>query len=143
MCGGGYPSPNSRWAASPPPSVELPLDCAEGCAAACPPELDAALDVNSFVALNAPVELASPAELDSSFAVSPPAEAALALGAPGADAEEEDDEEVPAKARSGPNSRLALAAGVSACADVVADAAPGRPDEAPSVGVTPDTSPVS
>jgi hypothetical protein len=99
--------------------------------------------VNSFVALDAPVELASPAELDSSFAAPPSTEAALALGAPGADAEEEDDEEVPAKARSGPNSRLALAAGVSAGVDVDVAVASGRPDEAPSAGVTPDTSPVS
>jgi hypothetical protein len=106
----------------------------------CPPEPD----VNSFEALDAAVELAAPAEL-AALAPAPPTYAALALGAPCPDEEEEEDVEdvVPAKARSGPNSRLALAAGVSACADVVADAASDRPDEASSARTTPDTPPVS
>ena len=99
--------------------------------------------MNSFVALDAPLELVSPAELDSSFAAPVPTEAAFALGAPCAEEEDDEEEGLLAKARSGPNSRLALAAGVSACVDVAADAVPDRPDGAPSAGVTPDTSPVS
>jgi len=98
--------------------------------------------VNSFEALDAAEELAAPAELAASLAPPPPTDAAFALGAPCPEGEDVEDV-VPAKARSGPNSRLALAAGVRACADVAADATPDRPDGAPSAGVTPDISLVS
>jgi hypothetical protein len=104
--------------------------------------------VNSFAALDAPLEPASLAELDSSLTAPLPTEAAFALGAlceEEEEEEEEDEDESPARARSGPNSRLALSAGVSACVDVAADAAStlDRPAGAPSVGATPDTSPAN
>jgi hypothetical protein len=57
--------------------------------------------------------------------------------------EEGEEDEVPAKARSGPNSRLALAAGVNPCAGVAADLATDRPDAATFACTTPDTPPVS
>ena len=75
-----------------------------------------------------------------------PLEAARALGAPCEEPEEAveetgtgvDGDEVRVKARSGPNSRLALLANVSAGVDVA-----GLANAAPSVRPTPGTAPVS
>lgn len=119
--------PNSCWAALPLPEEEV---------ADCPREAEAAVDVNS----------------PEAAAVDPPAfesptEAALALGARCVEEEEEEEgveeDELPAKARSGPNSRLALLAGVNAAVDVAADGDVDRPDTAPSGCTIPDTAPVS
>jgi hypothetical protein len=102
----------------------------------CPREAEAAVDVNSpdAAAVDAP-------------AFESPAEAALALGDRCVEEEEgvegDEGDEFPAKARSGPNSRLALLAGVNAALDVAADGDVDRPDTAPTGCTIPDTAPVS
>lgn len=108
-----YPIPNSCSAASPPVLVALP----EERVACCPLEADvAAAEVNS----------PDPAAVDPPAELVPPLEAARALGVPREDDEEVVDDELRAKACSGPNSRLASAAGVNVTG--LFDAAPaGRP----------------
>jgi hypothetical protein len=99
----------------------------------CPREAEAAVDVNSpdAAAVDAP-------------AFESPAEAALALGDRCVEEEEGvEEDEFSAKARSGPNSRLALLAGVNAALDVAADGDVDRPDTAPTGCTIPDTAPVS
>jgi len=132
-----YPIPNSRWAAPPPAAVPP----AEECAADCPPVLDAAVDVNSPLELDPAAGLESPAAPDPPPVDPLPTEAALALDVSLVEADDEvEDDWVPAKARSGPNSRLASSAGGNA----TADAAVGRRVLTPSECVSPDdAAPVS
>jgi len=87
-----------------------------------------------------PAEVDLPAEVDPLARTRPPLEAACALGAPCEREEEEvDEDDLCAKARSGPNSRLALLTDVSANADVEEDWPDAPPFECPA----PDTAPVS
>jgi len=113
----------------------------EECAADCPSEvLDAAVEVNSPFELDPAAALESPAVLDPPPVARLPTAAALALAAPWVAAGEDDvEDETPAKARSGPNSRLASSAGVKATADAALD----RPDVRSSACASPESAPVS
>jgi hypothetical protein len=97
--------------------------------------LAAAVDVNSPLELDPAVGLESPAALDPPPLDPLPTEAALALDASRVEADDDvEDDEVPAKARSGPNSRLASSADGNATADATLD----RPNVTPSECVSPD-----